>query len=267
MSGRRGRVIRYRGRKQRLVELVRTLSERMDRPVCSVDLKEYLAGQEHHELGYIQALGQILIKAALVQPGGIPHLHAVGIFRNRTFYSADDNPRWNAAFMRFGACERAEYLHRQGFLQCLPSSGIRSTLECAAASSLRDIIEDTAGYMDPSLLRYRLDIWLSKHPRVRGAMPPFHGLSRKQALALLKRETSVRADYVPTMNYNRHLARVCPTFLRFGHSPVYCAEALHSYCVVQWPLRGENPDREAASLLQWILVMIAVARSESSPPA
>jgi hypothetical protein len=66
------------------------LSELKNRPVCSADLNEYLAGQEHAELGYIQAFGQILIKAAIVRPGNIPRLHAAGIFRNRTYYSADN---------------------------------------------------------------------------------------------------------------------------------------------------------------------------------
>jgi hypothetical protein len=250
-----------------LIELVRVLSQRKDRPVCSADLKAHLAEQEHAELGYIQALGQILIKAAIVRPGDTPRLHAVGIFRNRTYYSADDNPRWKAAFMRFGAIERAEYLQKRGFLHCLPPGVPPSPLERAAAYSLRDIIEDTAGYMDPTMLRYRLDFWLSEHPRRSEAPPPFQRLSRGQAVALLKRETARRAEYVPSMNYNRHLARVCPTILRCGQPPVYCCELLQLYCTVQWPVGTENPDRQVNSLLQWILIMIGLARSESSPPA
>jgi hypothetical protein len=248
-----------------LIELIRMLSELKDRPVCSIDLREYLAEQEHAEIGYIQSFGQILIKAAVVRPGNVLKLYPIGIHCNRTYYCADDNPRWKAAFIRFGAIERAEYLHKRGFLDCLSPGSPQSALERAAASSLRNIIEDAAGYLVPSVLRFRLDVWLEQHPCGSPATPPFCRLSRGQALELLKQETAVRAEYVPRMNYNRHLARICPIILRYGHSPAYCVESLRSYCAVQWPLGNEDSDREAVSLLQWILVMISVARS--SPPA
>lgn len=262
-----GRIVRYRGRKLHLIALVEELSALKRRPVCSTDIREHLAGQDHHEVGYLQALGQILIKAAILRPGSIPRLHAVGIHRNRSYYASTKDERWEAAFVRFCATERAEYLQRRGFLHCLPQGSPRSALERAAACSLRAIIEDTAGYMDPVMLRHHLDLWLEQHPRSQGATPPCRHLSRRQALALLKRETTIRAGYIPSMNYNRHLARVSPTILRCGHPPAYCAEVVRSYCAFQWPMGAENPDREAASLLQWILVMVRVARSKLSLPA
>jgi hypothetical protein len=259
MPSLKGRIVRYRGRKLQLIDLVRKLTEIKGRPVCSVDIRQFLSAQEEVEIGYIQALGQILIKAAIVQPDPIPRLYPVGIHGNKTYYAADSGAEWNSAFARFCAIERAEFLLKRGFLHCIQPGPRQSDLEKAAASSLRTIIERTAGYLDPSVLRFRLDLWLEQNPRGGAGLPHFRRLTRNHALALLRREVAVRAEYVSSMNYNRHLARICPTILRNGHPPVYCAEVIRSYCAVQWPLGDENPDNEAASLLQWILVMAPVA--------
>jgi hypothetical protein len=259
----KGRIVRYRGRKSQLIDLVRKLTESKGRPVCSVDIRQFLSAQEEVEIGYIQALGQILIKAAIVQPDPIPRLHPVGIHGNKTYYCADAKPEWSSAFERFCATARAEFLLKRGFLHCNQPGLRQSDLEKAAASSLRTIIERTTGYLDPSALRFRLDFWLDQNPPGDASLPHFRRLNRREALDLLRREVAVRAEYVPSMNYNRHLARICPTILRNGHPPVYCAEVLRSYCAVQWPIGNENPDNEAASLLHWILVMVMLAQSHS----
>ncbi len=111
------------------------------------------------------------------------------------------------------------------------------------------------------MVRYRMDSWLRSHPPSKVTIPSFRRLTRQEALQLLKQETNRRADYIPTMNLNRHLARVSPTILRCGSPAVYCEELIREYCAVQWPLPGESPDTEAASLLQWILAMIKVGQS------
>ncbi len=64
------------------------------------------------------------------------------------------------------------------------------------------------------------------------------------------------------MNFNRHLARICPTILRRGAEPIYCEEIIRTYCATIWPVRAENLEKEVNSLLQWLLVMVRVAISE-----
>ena len=204
--------------------------------------------------------------AFLVEPH--PRLHKIGIHRNRTYYAATANPEWHVAFERFRATERAEFLIKRGFLQCI-SSGLapRSSLEAAAAGSLRELIEKTLPYLDSSVLTFRLRFWLDQHPPGIDVIPKFCRISRKAALQRLKTQTRLRAPYVPSMNYNRHLVRVCPLILREGRPATYSEEVLRSYCVVQWPLANESGDKEANSLLQWILVMVMLAQKRSSAPA
>ena len=257
MSSLPGRIVRYQGRKQHLLRIVAEVCALKRRPVCSTDLREHLAQQEHAEIGYIQAWGQILLKAAVVRPGSTPRLHAVGIHQYKTYYAPNDDPQWTFAFERFCAEERAEYLIKRQYIYCLPEGQVqRSPLESIAAASMRRIIEATAPPLEATMVRYRMDSWLRLHPKSKVTMPIFKRLTRQEALQLLKQETLRRADYLRNMNYNRHLARVSPTILRCGSPQVYCEELIRAYCVVHWPLPNENPDTEAASLLQWILAML-----------
>jgi hypothetical protein len=265
MSSLRGRIVRYQGRKQHLLRLVEEVCALKRRPVCSTDLKAHLAQQEHAEIGYIQAWGQIMLKAAVVRPGSTPRLHAIGIHRYKTYYAPSDNPKWASAFERFCAEERAQYLIKRQFIYCLPEGQIpRSPLESIAAASMRWIVEDTAPPLEATMVRYRMDSWLRLHPASKVTRPIFNRLTRQEALLLLKQETARRADYIPTMNYNRHLARVSPTILRRGSPRVYCEELIRAYCPVHWPLPHEKPDTEAVSLLQWILAMIWIGRHPSA---
>jgi hypothetical protein len=245
--------------------LVEEVSALKRRPVCSSDLRQHLAQQEHAEIGYIQAWGQILLKASIVRPGPIPRLYAVGIHRYKTYYAPNEDPRWATTFRSFCAADRAEYLVKRQFIYCLPElRPPQSALESMAAASLRMIIEKTAPHLEATLLRYRLDSWLRNHPRTKTTVPMFKEVTRRRALQLLQREIRLRADYIPSMNYSRHLARISPTILRCGKSPVYCEELIRDYCAVHWPLPHEKPDAQASSLLQWILAMIKVGQSHSS---
>jgi hypothetical protein len=240
----------------RLVEEVCALK---GRPVCSSDLKDHLALQEDPEIGYIQAWGQILLKAAIARSGPTPRLHSVGIHRYKTYYAPSDDPKWAFAFERFCAEERAQYLIKRQFIYCLPPGHVpRSPLESIAAASMRRIVEDTAPPLEATMVRYRMDSWLRMHPPSKVTVPEFRRLTRLEALRLLKQETALRAGYIPQMNHNRQLANISPTILRRESPQAYCEELIRAYCVVHWPLAHENPDEQADSLLRWILAMLHI---------
>ena len=244
----------------RLVEEVCALR---GRPVCSADLKDHLAQQEDPEIGYIQAWGQILLKASIVRAGPTPRLHSLGIHCYKTYYAPSADPKWTVAFRRFCAEERAQYLIKRQFIYCIPPSDVPRTvpwspLESIAAASMRRIVEDTAPPLEATMVRYRMDSWLRTHPPLKVTVPEFKKLTREKALRLLRQETALRAGYIPQMNHNRHLALISPTILRRECPQVYCEELIRAYCVVHWPLAHENPDEQADSLLQWILAMLHV---------
>ena len=269
MSSLPGRIVRYRGRKKHLVRLVEEVCALKGRPVCSSDLKDHLAQQENAEIGYIQSWGQILLKAAIVRPGPIPRLHSVGIHRYKAYYAPSDDPKWARAFRRFCAEERAQYLIKRQFIYCIPPGDVPrdvplSPLQSIAAASMRRIVEDTAPPLEATMVRYYMDSWLRTHPPSKVTVPEFKRLTRQQALQLLKQQTALRADYIPHMNYNRHMARLSPTILRRESPQVYCEELIRAYCVVHWPLPHEKPDEQADSLLQWILAMLHIGHSHPS---
>src|ERR1700727_1568282 len=122
MSSKKGRVTLYSGRKLQLIDLVRKLEVVKKRPVCSADIRTYLLEQEESEIGYIQAFGQVLIKAALPRPDSVPRLFPVGMHRNRVYYTAELNQDAHDRFLRYCAQERAEYLFKRGYLHCLPKA-------------------------------------------------------------------------------------------------------------------------------------------------
>ena len=99
---------------------------------------------------------------------------------------------------------------------------------------MRRIVEDTAPPLEATMVRYQMDSWLRTHPKSKMTMPEFREANRQQALHLLKSETARRADYIPQMNYNRHLARLSPTILRCG-SPAGLLRGADP-CVLRGPL-------------------------------
>jgi hypothetical protein len=261
MASKKGRVPLYSGRKLQLIDLVRRLEVVRKRPVCSADIRAYLLEQEESEIGYIQSYGQILIKAALPRPDPVPRLFAVGVHRNRVYYTAELSQSAHDLFERYCAQERAEYLIKRGFLHCLPAS-VRTALEQAAAHSLARIIESTLPHLESKHLALTLENGLKVRPTVPWIKPDFHEINRREALRMLKAEANERVPYIPSMNHNRHLARICPTILRGQAEPVYCEEIVRTYCATIWPLRAENLEKEVNSLLQWLLVMVGVAVGE-----
>jgi hypothetical protein len=259
MASRKGRIVRYRGRKLALIDLVKRLVMAKKRPVCSADIRAYLSNQDESEVGYIQPFGQILIKASVHRPGSTPRLYAIGIHKNRTYYATQETEQAHQQFARFCAFERAEYLLKRGYLLSLPKPELLKTdLDKAAAYSLRRIIEDAAPYLD-GYASSKLRLWLDNRPREPWVKPSFHQFPREEALKILKEEVAARAPYIDTMNFNRHLARVCPTILRCGAEPVYCEELLRVYCETLWPTKNQNLECAVNSLLKWILVMVQVA--------
>jgi hypothetical protein len=136
---------------------------------------------------------------------------------------------------------------------------IESALEKAAAYSLTRIIESTLPHLEAKHLANKLHNWHQAHPGCMWTKPEFHSVNRREVLRILKEEAEVRAPYIPSMNTNRHLARISPTLLRGQAEPVYCEEALRSYCATIWPTRSENQEKQANEVLQWILVMVKVA--------
>ena len=263
MPSKKGRIVRYRGRKLQLIDLVRKLVVEKKRPVCSADIRAYLASQDEAEVGYIQAFGQILIKASVPGPKSIPRLCPIGIHRNRTYYVAEPTEEAHWQFARFCAHEKAEHILKGGYLHCLPKPGlVISDLDMAAAFALRRIIATTVPHLENSSLQGELRMWLANGPRTPWVKPAFRQVGRKAALEILKAEVAARAPYIDSMNHNRHLARVCPTILRPGSEPVYCEEVLQCYCGTIWPLHNQNLESEVNSLLKWILVMVQVASGE-----
>lgn len=263
MPSRKGRTVRYRGRKLQLIDLIRKLVAEKKRPVCSADIRAYLASQDEAEVGYIQSFGQILIKASVPRPGSTPRLYAIGTHRNRTYYVAEPTEEAHRQFARFCAHERTEYILKRGYLLCLPKPDfLKSDLDMAAAFALRRIIANAVPHLENSYLLAKLQMWLDNGPRSSWVKPDFHQVGRKAALEILKTEVAARAPYIDSMNYNRHLARVCPTILRLGSEPVYCEEVLRCYCGTIWPLHNQNLESEVNSLLKWILVMVQVASGD-----
>ncbi len=230
--------------------------------MCSTDIRAYLIEQEETEIGYIQSFGQVLIKAAIPRPAPVPRLHAVGMHRNRVYYTTELNSEARDRFERFCAQERAVYLINRGFLRCLPPLAmIETDLEKAAAYSLVEIVESTLPYLDASHMVREIENWLSVYQGGTWVRPQFSQITRRAALRILKAESSARAPYIPSMNFNRHLARICPTILRRGAEPVCCEEIVRCYCATIWPIRAGNLEKEVNSLLQWILVMVRMAVS------
>jgi hypothetical protein len=228
--------------------------------VCSADIRTYLASQDEAEVGYIQSFGQILIKASVPRPGSTPRLYPIGIHRNRTYYVAEPTEEAHRQFERFCAHEKAEYILKRGYLLCLPKPDfLNSDLDMAAAFALRRIIANMVPNLEKGYLLTKLRIWLDNGPRCSWVKPAFREVGRMAALEVLKTEVAARAPYIDSMNYNRHLARVCPTILRPGSEPVYCEEVVRCYSGTIWPLHNQNLEREVNSLLKWILVMVQVA--------
>lgn len=242
-----------------MIDLVRTLVAVKKRPVCSTDIRAYLIEQEETEIGYIQSFGQVLIKAAIPRPAPVPRLHPVGMHRNRVYYTTELNSEARDRFERFCAQERAVYLINRCFLRCLPKPAmIETDLEKAAAYSLAEIVESTLPYLDTSHMVREIENWRSVYVGCEWVKPEFNRINRKAAQRILKAESSARAPYIQSMNFNRHLARICPTILRRGEEPVYCEEIVRCYSATIWPLRPGNLEKEVNSLLQWILVMVRV---------
>jgi hypothetical protein len=263
MPSKKGRIVRYQGRKLQLSDLVQKLVAAKKRPVCSADLRSYLAGQEEAEVGYIQAFGQILIKAAIPRPGPVLRLYAIGIHRNRTYYATESSAEIHRQFESFCAHERAEYLLKRDYLLCLPKPGqLKADLDKAAAFSLRRIIETTVPHLQHGHLAANLQMWLDNGPCSAWVKPVFNQVDRNGAIEILKEEAAKRAPYIDSMNFNRHLARICPTILKGGAEPVYSEEVVRTYCETLWPLRDENLESATNSLLRWILVMVQIARGD-----
>jgi hypothetical protein len=194
-------------------------------------------------------------------------LYAIGIHRNRTYYATESSAEIHRQFESFCAQERAEYLVKRDYLLCLPKPGeLKSDLDMAAAFSLRRVIETTVPHLESGHLAANLQMWLDNGPCNAWVKPVFHQVDRINALEILKEEAAKRAPYIDSMNFNRHLARICPTILRGRAGPVYCEEVLWRYCETLWPLRCENLESATNSLLKWILVMIAVAVGEELAP-
>jgi len=119
------------------------------------------------------------------------------------------------------------------------------------------LLDCSLATIDRKVARGEIEVvYLDSHPRFR--------LTELTRLQLLKQQTALRADYIPQMNYNRHLARLYPTILRRESPQVYCEELIRAYCVVHWPLPHEKPDEQADSLLQWILAMLHIGHSHPS---
>ncbi len=258
------RVVLYRGRKRRLLELLGELCELKQRPVSATDLREYLNSQPEQEIGYIQCIGQILLKAAIPRPAPIPIAYQIGIFRNKMYYASDSHPKWSELFQRYCALRRAEYLIGRGFLISF-SKDLRKgeALEQLAAWSLHRIIETTAPLLDSRDLIFCLNRWVDLHPIASTLTLPHRRIDRKAAVHLLKREVEARAPYIEGMNLNRVMARVSPTILRGDLAPYYSSELIEAYCSAQWPEKNQNSEKEVVSLLHWILAMIHFAKNTS----
>jgi hypothetical protein len=244
--------------------LLSQLSELKQRPVSALDIREYLNSQPESDFGYIQNWGQILIKAAIPRPSPIPVAHQVGIFRNKTYYAPDKDPKWLELFQRFCAHHRAEYLVIRGFLTTF-SKNVRKApaLEQTAAWSLHQIIEATVPLLDCRALASHLQLWQDLHPIKSASLLAHRHIDRKSALCVLKQEVDLRAPYIESMNYNRVMARVSPTILRGRLDPYYSRELIHAYCSAQWPEKNQNMESEAVSLLHWILAMMHFAKNAS----
>ena len=258
------RVVLYRGRKRLLLTLLASLCEQKQRPVSAFDLREYFNAQPESEFGYIQCLGQILIKAAVPRPSPIPVAHQVGIFRNKTYYAPDKDPKWLELFQRFCAHHRAEYLVIRGFLTSFSKDLQKvSALEQTAAWSLHQIIEATVPLLDCRALASHLQLWRDLHPIKSASQLAHRRIDRRSALRVLKQEVDLRAPYIESMNYNRVMARVSPTILRGRLDPYYSRELIHAYCSAHWPEENQNMESEAVSLLHWILAMVHFAKNAS----
>ncbi len=130
-----------------------------------------------------------------------------------------------------------------------------TVLARAASSSLRKIIEGTLPLLTSPAQTSPLHRWLETYSSRPATNPSHERINRSIALQILTTETAERIPWVPSMNYQRHLARVSPTILRRNRPPYYSKELLSAYCAAQWPVVTENAEKQTGLFLRWALVM------------
>jgi hypothetical protein len=242
----------------RLVQAVRRLSARLDRPVSGRDLEMYFRQHPHERPDLMQAIGQLLIKAS--RPfDGVERVYQVGIVGNRAYYAANEDPTWEPKLARYDADSWLERAIRED----LPDK-IRILLDGSMGGLARNALAGWCWEMATVLPLASDAARVAKAKVMMGAAeaqaaPSFAGIApgdlitRAEAVRILSRELGRRAGYMEgiAINWNRITAPWCWPQSRLFEQvprPMHSRAQIGLVAAVTWPDPCEVTDRLVAEL-------------------
>ena len=242
--------------KRRLLAEVERLCSVLDRPVCSKDLAQVFRTEPHRQPILLQALGQLLLKAARPLPAPARYLRRVGILGNVAFYAPDEDPSWWARLklhfvkLRVNRAMKEQFPRRASILFGTPFEEI-------ARNSLAGFLlewESTLGEADicDRVSLHGLETLLAQAKIAASrqflAHAPADFVGREHAANLLRHEYGKRNKGVSAerQNVNRHLSRLkWPQSQLFKGIEVgrFSRLQIRSYVAEHWPRNVLLSDR------------------------
>jgi len=260
--GTKGRLMIYpRAESMAFVKLVKKMIGKLERPICSADIRVFLRSNPEVEIGLVQRAGQLLAKAARPRPNGFPRLWRVARVGGRTYYGLENGQHWKAVLEQHHADLIGAYLINQEFPLLLPMlrGAGRHDFAAAAAWGWNFFAQwvQNRGDKGPARLLDRLLRMTEGFPACTGV--PSCGEGERLTPAHAKKRMALEADSrmpgVP-MNLNRHMARMLPPLLWNGPK-FYSREQVMAYCQWHWPMEGDQPRLAQAISQGWSMILSA----------
>jgi hypothetical protein len=245
-----------RGEKAKLLSAVAELCVRLNRPICSGDLRDFFRDHPDRRPSLLKRLGQQLIVAAEAQDGVVPYLKQIGVFRYKAYYALEDTPAWRYRFSDYCAEERISDLLKLDIpdhIITLSSSGLEDLARHAAAGWIAELDCLAKAHSHPrnATSAARSDIELVRS-YVQTPFAPSNArplIGRDEATRFLINEVSGRRHEEGPFSSFRYLARFrWPQSALFPKIDKYRAwpEQLLHFARGKWPIADEDEEMHRA---------------------
>ena len=240
-----------RGEKAKLLAAVEELCARLNRPICSGDLRAFFHKHPDRRPCLLKRLGQQLIVAAEAQDGVVPHLKKFGVFRHKVYYALEDTPVWRQRFTDFCIDQNVGELldlNLSEHAETLVDHGLADLGVHVASGWVAEMTLLMKGHSNPLISqpdrKLQFDFLRSlAQPFDPVVSSMFAFFSRDEASRYLASEAKMRRLWEAPFSPFRHLARFrWPQSLLFPAQSEYVASQAQLFHFVRgkWPVCDED---------------------------